>query len=109
MEAAVTHISISRRAMCVPFQVEPIRNKPHDPVKMLGTWRLHTKSENSTFMRQAIDPVTARPVVQQACNSCRVKKVSTGECHCHVRCKHNPSSLSQTCPRHMLRKIVSPN
>lgn len=48
---------------------------------MLGTWRLDTKNENSMFMRQAIDPVTARPVVQQACNSCRVKKVSTRKCH----------------------------
>jgi hypothetical protein len=52
------------------------------PSKMLGTWRLDTKNENSMFMRQAIDPVTARPVVQQACNSCRAKKVSHGfNCH----------------------------
>ncbi|KAL2262572.1 hypothetical protein VTK26DRAFT_902 [Humicola hyalothermophila] len=55
---------------------------------MLGTWRLDTKNEHSTFMRQAIDPVTARPVVQQACNSCRVKKLRcSGEKTGCTRCK----------------------
>ncbi|KAK3680873.1 hypothetical protein B0T22DRAFT_540488 [Podospora appendiculata] len=55
---------------------------------MLGTWRLDTKNEGSVFMRQAIDPVTARPVVQQACNSCRAKKLRcTGEKTGCSRCK----------------------
>ncbi|KAK3371014.1 hypothetical protein B0T24DRAFT_304516 [Lasiosphaeria ovina] len=55
---------------------------------MLGTWRLDTKSENSMFMRQAIDPATARPVVQQACNSCRAKKLRcSGEKTGCGRCK----------------------
>ncbi|KAK4108604.1 hypothetical protein N656DRAFT_832267 [Canariomyces notabilis] len=61
---------------------------------MLGTWRLDTKNENSMFMRQAIDPVTARPVVQQACNSCRAKKLRcTGEKTGCSRCK----TLSRPC------------
>lgn len=28
-------------------------------------------------VRRAIDPITARPVVQQACDTCRTKKVRT--------------------------------
>jgi hypothetical protein len=43
---------------------------------MLQTWRLNAKGQNETHQRQAFDPETARPIVQQACNSCRVKKVS---------------------------------
>ncbi|KAK3386738.1 hypothetical protein B0H63DRAFT_558370 [Podospora didyma] len=39
-------------------------------------------------MRQAIDPITARPVVQQACNSCRTKKLRcSGEKTGCGRCK----------------------
>ncbi|KAI1132703.1 hypothetical protein F5Y10DRAFT_230588 [Nemania abortiva] len=54
---------------------------------MLQTWRLNSKGENETHQRQVFDPETARPIAQQACNSCRVKKLrcsgeKTGCCRC---------------------------
>ncbi|KAI1810275.1 hypothetical protein GGS20DRAFT_568277, partial [Poronia punctata] len=53
---------------------------------MLSTWRLNSKSGNET-QRQGFDPVTAKPIVQQACQNCRVKKLrcsgeKTGCCRC---------------------------
>ncbi|KAI0877704.1 hypothetical protein GGS24DRAFT_446472 [Hypoxylon argillaceum] len=56
---------------------------------MLQTWRLNSKGQNATHQRQAFDPETARPIVQQACNSCRVKKLrcsgeKTGCCRCQT-------------------------
>ncbi|KAI0538749.1 hypothetical protein GGR58DRAFT_283967 [Xylaria digitata] len=61
---------------------------------MLQTWRLNSKDQNETHMRQAFDPETARPIVQQACNSCRVKKLRcSGEKTGCLRCQ----TLSQDC------------
>ncbi|KAJ8127219.1 hypothetical protein O1611_g6419 [Lasiodiplodia mahajangana] len=61
---------------------------------MLQTWRLNSKGQNDIHQRQAFDPETARPVVQQACNSCRVKKLRcSGERSGCRRCK----TLSQDC------------
>ncbi|KAI1309764.1 hypothetical protein F5Y03DRAFT_347277 [Xylaria venustula] len=61
---------------------------------MLQTWRLNSKDQNETHQRQAFDPETARPIVQQACNSCRVKKLRcSGEKTGCFRCK----TLSQDC------------
>ncbi|KAI0435039.1 hypothetical protein F5Y09DRAFT_337132 [Xylaria sp. FL1042] len=61
---------------------------------MLQTWRLNSKDQNETHQRQAFDPETARPIVQQACNSCRVKKLRcSGEKTGCFRCQ----TLSQEC------------
>ncbi|KAI1421882.1 hypothetical protein F5Y12DRAFT_800326, partial [Xylaria sp. FL1777] len=61
---------------------------------MLQTWRLNAKDQNETHQRQAFDPETARPIVQQACNSCRVKKLRcSGEKTGCFRCQ----TLSQNC------------
>ncbi|GAW16150.1 hypothetical protein ANO14919_055730 [Xylariales sp. No.14919] len=61
---------------------------------MLQTWRLNAKDQNETHQRQAFDPETARPIVQQACNSCRVKKLRcSGEKTGCFRCQ----TLSQDC------------
>ncbi|KAI3316780.1 hypothetical protein HD806DRAFT_516691 [Xylariaceae sp. AK1471] len=61
---------------------------------MLQTWRLNSKDQNETYQRQAFDPETARPIVQQACNSCRIKKLRcSGEKTGCARCQ----TLSQNC------------
>ncbi|KAI0474766.1 hypothetical protein F4859DRAFT_481910 [Xylaria cf. heliscus] len=61
---------------------------------MLQTWRLNSKGDHETHQRQAFDPETARPIVQQACNSCRVKKLRcSGEKSGCFRCQ----TLSQDC------------
>ncbi|KAI0454851.1 hypothetical protein F5B21DRAFT_524215 [Xylaria acuta] len=61
---------------------------------MLQTWRLNSKGNHETHQRQAFDPETARPIVQQACNSCRVKKLRcSGEKSGCLRCR----TLSQDC------------
>ncbi|KAI3338263.1 hypothetical protein F4824DRAFT_90808 [Ustulina deusta] len=61
---------------------------------MLQTWRLNSKDQSETHQRQAFDPETARPIVQQACNSCRVKKLRcSGEKTGCFRCQ----TLSQEC------------
>ncbi|KAJ3580030.1 hypothetical protein NPX13_g536 [Xylaria arbuscula] len=61
---------------------------------MLQTWRLNSKDQNETHQRQAFDPETARPIVQQACNSCRVKKLRcSGQKTGCFRCQ----TLSQEC------------
>ncbi|KAI0443232.1 hypothetical protein F4803DRAFT_330926 [Xylaria telfairii] len=61
---------------------------------MLQTWRLNSKGHRETHQRQAFDPETARPIVQQACNSCRVKKLRcSGEKSGCFRCQ----TLSQDC------------
>ncbi|KAI0163978.1 hypothetical protein GGR57DRAFT_516324 [Xylariaceae sp. FL1272] len=59
---------------------------------MLQTWNL--KSLNETHPQQSFDPETARPVAQQACDSCRIKKLrcsgqKAGCSRCHA--------LSQKC------------
>lgn len=43
---------------------------------MLQTWGLNPKGQNEAYQERAFDQLTARPVARQACNSCRVKKVS---------------------------------
>jgi hypothetical protein len=43
---------------------------------MFSTWRVDANAENERFLQQPVDPMTAKPVVQQACNSCRAKKAS---------------------------------
>ncbi|KAI1171767.1 hypothetical protein F4777DRAFT_590971 [Nemania sp. FL0916] len=61
---------------------------------MLQTWRLNSKGQSETHQRLAFDPETARPIVQQACNSCRVKKLRcSGERTGCFRCQ----TLSQKC------------
>ncbi|KAI0506899.1 hypothetical protein F5B22DRAFT_659817 [Xylaria bambusicola] len=61
---------------------------------MLQTWRLNSKDQGETHQRQAFDPETARPIVQQACNSCRVKKLRcSGQKTGCFRCQ----TLSQEC------------
>jgi hypothetical protein len=42
---------------------------------MYGTLRFDSKSDNDTLIQKPVDPACARPVVQQACESCRTKKV----------------------------------
>ncbi|KAK7713559.1 hypothetical protein SLS63_012081 [Diaporthe eres] len=41
---------------------------------MMETWRLNVNNKNDTPIRRAFDPGTSRPIVQQACNTCRAKK-----------------------------------
>ncbi|KAI3324789.1 hypothetical protein HD806DRAFT_543399 [Xylariaceae sp. AK1471] len=61
---------------------------------MLQTWRLNSKNENETHQQQVFDPETAKPVVQQACNSCRIKKLRcSGEKSGCARCQN----LLQSC------------
>ncbi|KAI0400177.1 hypothetical protein F4802DRAFT_506485 [Xylaria palmicola] len=96
---------------------------------MLQTWRLNSKSQNETHQRQVFDPETARPIVQQACNSCRIKKLrcsgeKTGCFRCQTLSQHcvysqgstrgsarsrkNKESASKA-DRHARRKSVSTN
>ncbi|GAB1318227.1 hypothetical protein MFIFM68171_08437 [Madurella fahalii] len=42
---------------------------------MFGTWRFDANPENDVLTTQVVDPATARPLVQQACQSCREKKI----------------------------------
>lgn len=44
---------------------------------MFGTWRCDSSLGNDVLTQQPVDPATARPLVQQACQSCREKKVPT--------------------------------
>ncbi|KAI0109100.1 hypothetical protein GGR51DRAFT_512749 [Nemania sp. FL0031] len=61
---------------------------------MLQTWRLNSKEQNVAYQRLAFDPETSRPIVQQACNSCRVKKLRcSGEKTGCSRCR----TLSREC------------
>ncbi|KAI8623284.1 hypothetical protein F5Y19DRAFT_493132 [Xylariaceae sp. FL1651] len=61
---------------------------------MLQTWRLNSKNQNTLHQQQAFDPETARPILQQACNSCRIKKLRcTGVKSGCSRCQ----KLSQQC------------
>ncbi|KAK4238697.1 hypothetical protein C8A03DRAFT_33297 [Achaetomium macrosporum] len=61
---------------------------------MFGTWRFDSNPENDTLTQQPVDPVTARPQVPQACQSCREKKIrcSSEKSGC-ARCK----TLSKPC------------
>ncbi|KAK3301902.1 uncharacterized protein B0T15DRAFT_544955 [Chaetomium strumarium] len=53
---------------------------------MFGTWRFDSNPENDTLTQQPVDPVTARPQVPQACQSCREKK---------IRCSSEKSGCSR--------------
>ncbi|KAI0198460.1 hypothetical protein F4808DRAFT_462755 [Astrocystis sublimbata] len=60
---------------------------------MLQTWNL--KNLNETHQQQVFDPETARPVAQQACDSCRIKK---------LRCSGQKSGCSRC--RTLLQECV---
>lgn len=43
---------------------------------MIQSWRLNEKNKDTTSSWRPFDPKTSRPVNQQACNRCRMRKVS---------------------------------
>ncbi|KAI0195401.1 hypothetical protein EV127DRAFT_508915 [Xylaria flabelliformis] len=65
---------------------------------MLDSWRVNPEAKGPVPLRRVIDPTTARPVVLQACNRCRAKKLKcTGEKTGCSRCQ----TLSRSCIYHV--------